>query len=470
MSAYREESHLVTVSARPEPGSKVVLEIEVPPADVDRYVADAYRTLARQTRVPGFRPGKAPRAVIDRHVGRGSVLAEAIEHLVAHGYEDALQQTDTIPIDQPEVDLGAVRLDEGAPVRFTATVPVRPEVTLGAYTDYPFTLQKAEVGEQQVDELIEQLREQHASLHPVEGRAAQTGDYATIRLASTIDGQPVEGGQSERLPLVLGESRLIPGLEEQIAGMTVGEERRFELPFPDDYPREALRGKRADFQVTLLDLREKRLPELDDGFAGTVSEKASNLAELRDEVRVALDRQAVAEARHTFADRIIEFATANAVVELPEVLISNEIEIMRDELRSRLARQRIGFEQYLEVVKQTPEELSAQLREPATRRVKSLLVLSAIAEREGVEATADEVEAEIAAQLDALGGEQRIAEYLRSVRGRSYLRMTIRNRKLVETLIERAIGPEPAPPPSGTGGSGGEPEVASASHTGSTAD
>ena len=431
---------MVTVSTRPEPGSKVVLEIEVPPTEVDRYVAEAYRAVARRTKVPGFRPGKAPRPIIDRYVGRASVLAEAIEELVSHSYEDAVGQTDIVPIDQPSVDLDPSAVREGDAVRFTATVAVRPDVQLGAYTDYPFSLERPQVSDEQVEQVLQELRTQQGSLHPVDGRPAAEGDFVTIKMRGTIDGEPFEGGQSDRLPLVIGESRLVPGFEEQLVGMGPSDEKSFELTFPDDYPQEELRGKRARFDVTLLDLRERRLPELDDDFARSVSD-AATLDELRREIRGALEARATAEARHAFSDRIIDFATANATVDIPEVLITNEIEIMRDELRSRLARQRIGFEQYLELSKQSPEQLAAELREPATRRVKSLLVLSAIAEREGIDASADEVEAEAAAQLERYGNEPRIAEYLRSARGRSYLRMTIRNRKLVEALIDRATAP-----------------------------
>ena len=164
------------------------------------------------------------------------------------------------------------------------------------------------------------------------------------------------------------------------------------------------------------------------------------LDELRTEIRDAMEKRAEAEARHAFGDRIIDFATTNATVELPEVMVTNEIEIMRDELRTRLAQQRIGMDQYLALAKQTPEELLTELREPATRRVKTLLVLSAIAEKEGVDASDEDIEAEIAEQLARYDDDPKLREYLTSRRGRSYLRMTLRNRTLVDTLIGRALG------------------------------
>ncbi len=198
-------------------------------------------------------------------------------------------------------------------------------------------------------------------------------------------------------------------------------------------------ARRLSFDVELLDLREKILPEVNDEFAASVGD-VTTVDELRAEIREAMEKRADAEARHTLGDRIIDFASSNASVELPEVMVANEIEIMRDELRSRLAQQRVGMEQYLALSKQTPEELAAELREPASRRVKTLLVLSAIAEKEGIDATDEQIDAEIGEQLERYDNDAKLREYLTSRRGRSYLRMTIRNRTLVDTLIERALG------------------------------
>ncbi len=437
---------MVTVSTRPEPGSRVVLEIEVPPAEVDRHFATAYTHLAARTRVPGFRPGKAPRHLVERYAGTASLVAEAVDHLVSDSYDAALDQTDIIPIDQPQVDIDSAAVSEGVPVRFTATVSVRPEVKLGAYVDYPFSLEIPPVSDEDVEAVITELRDGQATLRPVDGRPAREGDVAAVKFAGTIEGEPFEGGSADRLPLVIGEGRMVPGWEEQLVGMAIGETKEFDVTFPDDYRVERLRGQLAHFSVELLDLRDRILPELDDEFAKSVGE-VSTVDELRAEIREALVTRAEAEARHHFGDRIIDFATANASVDIPEVMVANEVEIMRDELRSRLAQQRIGLDQYLALAKQSPEELATELREPGSRRVKTLLVLSAIAEQEGIDADDAEIDAEVADQLARYTNEPRLAEYLGSRRGRAYLRMTIRNRKVVDTLIERAAGPPSASAP-----------------------
>lgn len=444
---------MVTVSTRPESGSRMVLEIDVPPTEVDRHFATAYRHVAERTRVPGFRPGKAPRHVIDRFVGRASVLAEAMEHLVSASYDAALDQTDIVPIDQPTVDLDPATLNEGSAVSFTATVSVRPDVQLGSYTDYPFSLEIPEVTDEQVEQVITELREQQGSLRPVDERGVEKGDVVAVKFAGTIDGEPFEGGSADRLPLIVGEDRMIPGWEDNLLGMRIDEQKAFEITFPEDYRVEELRGRLARFEVTLLDLRERVLPEPDDDFARSVGE-VQTMDELRAEIRDALGKRAEAEGRHAYADRIIDFASTNATVELPEVMVANEIEIMRDELGSRLAQQRIGMEQYLELAKQSPEELATELREPAKRRVKTLLVLSSIAEKEGIDVDDTEIDAELAEQLGPQP-DPKLATYWASRSGRSYLRMTMRNRKLVDALIDRSVGsgaetPEPQPANAGT--------------------
>jgi trigger factor len=318
-------------------------------------------------------------------------------------------------------------------------VAVRPEVTLGAYTGYPFTLEVPAVTDEQVEGVIAELRQEQATLRPIDDRPAAEGDVAAVKFVGTIDDEPFDGGSADRLPLVIGEDRMIPGWEANLVGMAIDQTKGFDISFPDDYRVEDLQGKAAHFEVTMLDLRERLLPEVDDEFAKSVGD-VTTVDELRTEIRDALDRRSQDEARHAFADRIIDFAASNATVELPEVMIANEIEIMRDELRNRLAAQRIGLDQYLALAKQTPEELATELREPASRRVKVLLVLSAIAEQEGIDATPEQIQAEIDEQLGRYGNDPKLAEYLDSRRGRSYLRMTLRNRTLVDTLIDRALG------------------------------
>jgi trigger factor len=431
------------ITRTPAPKSSVQLQIELPPDRLDRALDAAVRALARRTRIPGFRPGKAPRPVLERHLGPGVVLDEAVEHLMQDAYRDALVQEGILPLTKADVEV--VQAEEGKPLIFKATVPVRPEVTLGDYQHFNFTPELDTIDDARIDQVVEELRDQNATLSPVEERGAQDGDYAVISFVGTKDGQPFEGGTSERMPLILGQERLIPGFEANLVGLTVGDTTEFDITFPDDYGEGSLAGQVAHFSVELKELREKILPDLDDDFLASLGDFASVDA-LRSDVRRRLEANALDRARHGFADRIIEYAVANATVELPDVLIDQEVEVMHDEFKGSLARQGIGEDAYLKAVEKTTGDLHADFRPNAEKRVKTLLVLSKVADIEGVEVPDADVEAEVAQGRERYAGDARLTEYFESERGRSFIRSTLRRSRVVETLIDRWLAEHPDHP------------------------
>jgi trigger factor len=431
------------ITRTPAPKSSVQLQIELPPDRLDRALDAAVRALARRTRIPGFRPGKAPRPVLERHLGPGVVLDEAVEHLMQDAYRDALVQEGILPLTNADVEV--VQAEEGKPLIFKATVPVRPEVTLGDYQHFNFTPELDTIDDARIDQVVEELRDQNATLAAVEERGAQDGDYAVISFVGTKDGQPFEGGTSERMPLILGQERLIPGFEANLVGLTVGDTTEFDITFPDDYGEGSLAGQVAHFSVELKELREKILPDLDDDFLASLGDFASVDA-LRSDVRRRLEANALDRARHGFADRIIEYAVANATVELPDVLIDQEVEVMHDEFKGSLARQGIGEDAYLKAVEKTTEDLHADFRPNAEKRVKTLLVLSKVADIEGVEVPDADVEAEVAQGRERYAGDARLTEYFESERGRSFIRSTLRRSRVVETLIDRWLAEHPDHP------------------------
>ncbi|MGZ6295379.1 MAG: trigger factor [Candidatus Limnocylindrales bacterium] len=437
------------VTFTPAPKSTVVLQVEVPADRLQRSIDEAVRHVGRRTRVPGFRPGKVPRAMLERELGirrddptsADPIYDEARDHLFQATVVDALEprtDLDVLEIPSPEW----IRFAEGEGAAYRVTLPVRPTVKLGAYTDYPFAPQIEPVDDAKVDKVIEELRDQHASLVAVEGRPAQNGDYAVIGFQGTRDGKTFEGGSADRFPLVIGAERMVPGFEAQLVGMTDGQEKAFTITFPADYPDEALRDQPVAFQVTLRELREKRLPELDDEFATTVGSYA-DLAALRVDLRRRLEANALDQARHAFSDRIIEFAVANASVEIPDALVDREVEVMHDELRVRLAEQGIGYEEYLKVTERDDAKIHAEYREPAEHRVKVLLVLSAIAEAEKVTVDDAEVEAEVARARTRYTNNPKLVSYFDSPRGRSYLSSTLRRSRVVEGLVDRWLEAHP---------------------------
>jgi trigger factor len=432
------------ITRTPTAKSTVQLEIELPPERLDRAVDVAVRALARRTRIPGFRPGKAPRPVLERHLGPGVVLDEAVDHLMQDAYREALIQEDILPLTNADVEV--VQAEEGKPLIFKATVPVRPEVRLGDYKDFNFKPDIETIDDARVDQVVEELRDQNATLAAVEERGAKDGDYAVISFVGTRDGQPFEGGTSERMPLILGQERLIPGFEANLVGLKVGDTTEFDITFPEDYPEEALAAQPAHFNVELKELREKILPDLDDDFLASLGDFES-LDALRADIQHRLEANATDRARHQFADRIIDYAVANATVELPEVLIDQEIEVMHDEFKGSLARQGISEDAYLKAVEKTSEDLHSEFRPNAEKRAKTLLVLSKVADAEGIDVPEADVEAEVEQGRERYAGDARLLAYFDSDRGRSFIRSTLRRSRVVERLIDEWLAAHPEHPP-----------------------
>jgi trigger factor len=428
------------ITATPAPRSTVVLEIELPAERLDRAVDEAVRHLSRRTRVPGFRPGKAPRPLLERHLGPGAVLDDAVDHLVQDAYRQALVDQDLLPLTNADVEV--VQAEEGKPLVFKATVQVRPEVQLGDYKHFNFSPEIETIDDARVDKVLEELRDQNATLAAVEDRGAKEGDYAVISFVGNRDGEPFEGGSSERMPIILGQERLIPGFEANLTGLVVGRKTEFDIRFPDDYPETELAGKPAHFAVEIKELREKVLPDLDDDFIKTLGE-FDDLAALRADIRTRLERNALDRARHGFADRIIDYAVANATVDLPDILVDQEVEVMHDEFRGTLARQGISEEAYLKAVEKAESDLHTEFRPGAEKRVRTLLVLSKVADAEGVTAPEAEVEAEIARGRERYADDPRLLAYFDSERGRSYIRSTLRRSRVVEQLIDEWLADHP---------------------------
>jgi trigger factor len=432
------------VTVTPAPRSSLSVRVELPPEKLDSAIAEAVRHLSQRTKIHGFRPGKAPRAVVERVVGSEAILEEAMDHLVQRAYRDALLEHQILPLAQADVKVE--QGEEGKPVIFTATVPVRPDVQLGDYRNFKFGPEIEGIDDPKVQKVIDELRDQNASLAPVEERGARNGDYAVIGYTGTRDGVPFEGGSAERMPLIIGDERLIPGFEAELVGLKPTGTKGFDITFPDDYPEESLRGQQAHFEVEMKELREKILPPEDDDFARSLGAFA-DLAALRTEIKARLERNALDKARHEFADKIIEYATANATLELPDILVEQEIEIMHDELRGSLARQGIDEESYLKVVEKTEADLHADFKPRAEKRVKVLLVLSKVAEEEGVEIADRDVEAEVARARERYGSDRKTTAYFESERGRSFIRSTLRRSRLVEKLVDEWLAANPEHPP-----------------------
>jgi len=419
------------------------VRVELPPERLDAAIAEAVRHLSQRTKIPGFRPGKAPRGVLEAVLGKDAVLEEAMDHAVQRAYRDALVEHDILPLTNAEVEVE--QGIEGKPVIFTATVQVRPEVKLGDYRNFNFKPEIEAIDDAHVDKVVDELRDQNATLVAVSDRGAKAGDYAVIGYTGTRDGQPFDGGSATRMPLILGEERLIPGFEDHVVGLRSGETVGFDITFPGDYGEQALAGQVAHFEVELKELREKALPDADDAFARSMG-RFADMAELRRDIKARLEQNALDRARHEFADKIIEYATANADLELPDILVEQEVEVMHDEFRGSLARQGITEEAYLKVVEKTDADLHNEFRPNAEKRVRVLLVLSKVAEAEGIAITDAAVEAEVAKARERYAKDRKTVAYFESERGRSFIRSTLRRSRVVESLIDEWLAAHPEHP------------------------
>ncbi len=266
-----------------------------------------------------------------------------------------------------------------------------------------------------------------------------------IKFEGSQDGVPFEGGTAERMPLIIGEDRLIPGFEDNLVGLSVGDKKSFEITFPDDYMEKSLAGKEAHFDVELRELREKVLPDADDDFARSMGD-FTDMAALRTGVKERLERNALDKARHQFADKIIDYAVANATLDLPDILLDQEVEVMHDEFRTSILRQGIDESAYLKVTGKSEADLHADFRPDAEKRVKVLLILSKVAEAEGVEISDADVDAEVERGRQRYAGDTKLAKYFESERGRSFIRSTLRRSRTVEHLVDQWLAAHPEHP------------------------
>ncbi|NBW31758.1 MAG: trigger factor [bacterium] len=426
----------------PAEKSTVRLEVTLAVADVAAAIAQAVRHVAGHSRIPGFRPGKAPRSIVERFAGINRILDEATEILIERGYRDAIMKSDIVPLTSPKID--AKPIVEGEPYTFTAVIPVPPDVKLGDYRGYTFEPTFEEPDDAKVEAVVNDLRDSYATLTPVTDRGAEMGDYAIIAFDGyrSDNGLAIDGASSERMPIVLGSDRLIPGFEAQLVGAKVGDATTVEVTFPEDYQEAALQGVPARFDVVINDLRARVPPPLDDAFAAQVA-NVTDVAGLRAEILTRLKASAVDRGRHEFADKIVEFAMDGATVEIPDPLIEEEVDGLVDELARSIARQGLTFEQYLGAAGKSVEEIRAEMRERGERRAKTLLVLSAVAGAEGVEVPEELIDEEVERARPQTQGQRKLEAYLTSERGRRAIRASLRRSLVVERLVDEWFDAHP---------------------------
>lgn len=407
------------------PGSILTMTVEVDADRLERASERAFQRHVQQAKIPGFRPGKAPRALYERTYGAQHLWDDAAADIVDETFKEISDLEGIDWLDRPEVEVS--QLEPGASLKYTATVPVRPAVTLGDHAAAGVTVQPTPITEEQVEQTIAGMREHHAELRTVD-RPAEANDVLTIDLDVTLDGKqmPPMGRDAH---LELGKEYAIPGLAAALVGASAGEERAFELAFPEDYPDEDLRGKTGAFRARVSQVSEKILPALDDAFAKTVG--VETRADLDKAVRGELAHAAFHEARDAAAEKLLAHLLETSTVEVPEVLVADEQDHLIADLQARVKDQGLSWEQFLLQARKTEDAIRADWRDTAERRAKSLLVLDALAKQENVTISSTELAQEVA--LTPLA--QQDPQALRNPAVLSALARSMRNRKLVDKLI-----------------------------------
>jgi len=427
----------VTTTVTELPESRVRVEAEVAPEEVERRIQQAARELGRQIRIPGFRKGKVPPPVVIRRLGREAVLDEALRSALGAWYADAIDGAGIAPVGEPDLDVPSELPAEGQPLQFSIEIGVRPSAKLGQYKGLEVGRRETAVEEEQIDEEIERLRDRLATLETVE-RAADTGDHVVIDYVGSVDGTEFEGGTGRDQLLELGSGRLIPGFEEQLVGASAGDERTVSVTFPEDYQATELAGKEAQFAVTVSEVKEKRLPEINDDFA---SEAAGfdTMAELRDDIGQRLRTIDERSLEREFEDAVIEAAVGEAQVEIPDKLVHARAHELLEDTFSMLARQGISKESYLRFSGRDEETLAHEAEPEAATALKREAVLAAVVEAENIEPTDEQVREALEPSAERQGTTvDKLLERLREAGRLDRMRQEVATRQAVELLVAEA--------------------------------
>jgi trigger factor len=434
----------VKTSVTELPQSRVRVDAEVPATEVEKSLAQAARRLARETRVPGFRKGKVPPQVFIRRVGREYVLDEAVRSSIGGWYADAIGAAGIAPIGEPKLDLGDLP-PEGEPLSFSIEIGVRPAATLGEYKGLEVGRREPAIDEERVTHELEHLREHLAKLETAERPAAQ-GDFVVVDYKGSIDGEPFEGGEGHDQLIELGGGRLIPGFEEQLLGASAGEERTIDVTFPDDYGAEHLAGKPAQFAISVKEVRERVLPELDDELASDAA-GFDTLEELREDIRRRMAEQEDRAVDAEFREAVLDAAVENATVTVPDALVEARAVELWDQMLHSLSHRGLSKEAYLQISGRSETEILDEAKPDAERALKREAVLAAVVAAEAIEPSDEHLAEALASTAEREGVRpEQLLERVRKAGSLDALREDVATRQAMDLLAEQAkpISPEKA--------------------------
>ena len=369
------------------------LTIEVPAEELEKAIEKAYQKQKKNISVPGFRKGKVPRAMVEKMYGKEVFYEDAANEIIPGAYEKAYDECGENIVSTPSIEV--VQIEAGKPFIFTAEVALKPEVTLGTYKGIEVDKVDASITDEEVDAEIERERERNARSVSVTDRPVQDKDQTVIDFEGFKDGVAFEGGKGENYPLTIGSGAFIPGFEEQLIGKNIGEEVEVNVTFPEEYQAEELAGCPAVFKVMIKEIKEKQLPELDDEFAAEVSE-FDTLAEYKEDVKKNLTEKREKDARNAKEDAVVAAIVEDAQMDIPEAMIETQQRQMIQEFAQNIQMQGLSIDQYFQFTGLTAEKMMEQVKPQAEKRIKSRLVLEAVAKAENITATEEDFDNEVA--------------------------------------------------------------------------
>ena len=361
--------------------NEVKLTFTIEAEKFDEAIMKVFKKSAKYFNIPGFRKGKAPFNIVEKHYGTQIFYEDAFNELVPDIYDEEIKNNKIEAVSKPKIDV--VQMEKGKDLIFTAIVAIKPEVKLGKYKGIELKKIEYKVTDEDINHELEHMREHNSRMITVEDRAVKEGDITTIDFEGFVDGKPFEGGKAEKHQLTIGSKQFIPGFEDQIIGMKNGEEKEIVVTFPKDYFTKDLSGKEATFKVKLHSISVKELPKLDDEFAKDVSE-FDTLKELKDNIREKKEHENEHRAEHENEDQAIQKVSENTNIDVPEGMIEVEIDNMEDNISQRLGYQGMTFDQYLNMIGKTKTEVRKEFKEDAIKNIKSRLILEQIVKEEKI--------------------------------------------------------------------------------------
>ena len=415
-------------------GNNVVkLRIELEAEAFNESIKKAYLKNRNRFSIPGFRKGKAPQNLIERYYGESIFYEEAFNLACPEAYEQALKDNNIQPVDHPELDIE--QIGNGKVLVFTAKVTVKPDVKLGEYKVCKIKKDKVKITDDDVKKELERIQEINARLISIEDRPVKDKDIVNIDFEGFVDGEPIEGGSAKGYSIVIGSGSFIPGFEEQLIGVEKGSTKEIKVTFPEDYGNESLKGKEAVFNVTVNEIKEKELPDINDEFAQDVSE-FDTLEEYKADIRKKLEENAKNAADKKYEDEVIKKVVDNAEVDVPEVMVERQIDEMMRRLDLTLRYQGMDINSYMEVMKTDVQSLRNEHREMALKQVKTQLVLEKISQVEQVDASEEEIDAEIAKMAENY--KQNAEDFKKHLKNDDieYIKDTVITRKTIKIMTE----------------------------------